>query len=432
MVRQGARDGHDTTFGEAPEPRSLAKRLQAVLRSPLPRAHKHVLLALLAYARPDLTVYHAQSQLAVELDYSETYIREILTHLTGCRILGVLGPPRQHYATEYAIDLGHLPDRPIGLWRRRDRAVPADASGQSGTELPSEQSVTQFPPEQGIIQLPPERNSVDLRGQLSEPQSNQRNTQEKKLFDQGVGNESPARPASSRAGAKIFAPETLPITAELRRWMAAHVPGLLDLSGFDLALEVQRCLQYHRAHKPMVRYPLPQWYEVVKLRLLWLYQLARTQGKLAPTVPRAAAPAPPDEVPSHRRPPPSGDDRMPIEQVHDLVAHFLGQHTLSGARTQADRPRRHAPQEGTPATPHATRETRTQDRGQMLAHSRAAARVMDAVLRALNAGAIDETGYQTVLQALRTGTAIPPALEGLITRFDMPAERHGSKPAAAD
>jgi hypothetical protein len=139
MVRQGARHGHETTPGETPEPPSLAKRLRAVLRSPLPRAHKHVLLA---YARPDLTVYHTQSQLATELDYSETYIREILTHLTACRILEVLGAPRQHYATEYAIELGHLPDRPIGLWRKRDRAALADASGQSETELPSEQGVT--------------------------------------------------------------------------------------------------------------------------------------------------------------------------------------------------------------------------------------------------------------------------------------------------
>ncbi len=147
MVRQGARHGHGTTPGEAPEPSSLAKRFQAVLRSPLPRAHKHVLLALLAYARPDLTVYHAQSQLATELDYSETYIREILTHLTACHILGVVGTPRQHYATEYAIDLAQLPDRPIGRWRKRERAPQADASGQSGTELPSEQGVTQFPPD---------------------------------------------------------------------------------------------------------------------------------------------------------------------------------------------------------------------------------------------------------------------------------------------
>lgn len=262
MVRHGARHGYGTTPWEAPEPPSLAKRFQAVLRSPLPRAHKHVLLALLAYARPDLIVYHAQSQLATELDYSETYIREILTHLTACHILGVVGTPRQHYATEYAIDLGHLPDQPIGLWRKRDRALQADASGQSKTELPSEQGVTQLFP--GI----PESNSVTPRAQLSDPQTKHRNVEENKLFHKGKMKPILARPAGPRAGVRVPAPETLPITEELQRWIAAHVPGLLEVSGFDLALEVQRCLQYHRAHKPTVGYPLAQWYEVVKLRLL--------------------------------------------------------------------------------------------------------------------------------------------------------------------
>jgi hypothetical protein len=92
-----------------------------------------VLLALLAYARPDLTVYHAQSQLAAELDYSETYIREILTHLTACRLLEVLGAPRQHYATEYAIDLAHLPDRPLGRWRTRSAGRGPGPEQHSGT-----------------------------------------------------------------------------------------------------------------------------------------------------------------------------------------------------------------------------------------------------------------------------------------------------------
>jgi large exoprotein involved in heme utilization and adhesion len=373
MVRHGARHGHETTPGETPEPPSLAKRLQAVLRSPLPRSHKYVLLALLAYARPDLTVYHAQSQLAAELDYSETYIREILTHLTACRILEVLGAPRQHYATEYAIDLGHLPDRPTGPWRKRDRAALADASGQSETQLPAEQGGTGLPPHQGITQLPLEHNSVAPRGQLSEPQSNQRNTQEKKPFDKGVRHARPARSAVPRSGPRVPAPEVLPITEELRQWIAAHVPGLLELSGVDLALEVQRCLQYHRAHQPTVRYPLAQWYEVVKLRLLWLYQQARARGKLNPSASVAVAPASPDGLPSYLRPPPSGDDCMPIEQVHALVADFLGPRTLTGPRTQGDRLQRESPRQGTPGTPAAARDAPTQARGQMLARSRAAA-----------------------------------------------------------
>jgi hypothetical protein len=425
MVRRGARRDDRRTSGEAREPPSLAKHLQAVLRSPLPRAHKYVLLALLAYARPDLTVYHAQRQLAAELDYSKTYIREILTHLTACQILGVVGTPRQHYATEYAIDLGHLPDRPVGVWRTRDRALKADASGQSETELPSEQGGTRLPPEQGITQLPPERNPVARRAQLSEPQSNQRNTEEKQLFDRGVMHERPARSAVPRAGPRVPAPEALPITEELRQWIAAHVPGLLEVAGFELALEVQRCLQYHRAHQPTVRYPLAQWYEVVKLRLLWLYQQARARGTLTAASGRVHAPASPDGVPSYLRPPPSGDECITVEQVHALVADFLGPHTLTGPRPQGDRHRGESPQQGTPGTPAAARNTSTQARGQMLARSRAAARTLDAGLRALNAGAIDEAAYQAFLQAVRAGTALPPALAGILARFATPAERHG-------
>jgi hypothetical protein len=425
MVRQGARHGDGATPGETPEPSSLAKRLQAVLRSPLPRSHKYVLLVLLAYARPDLTVYHAQSQLAAELDYSETYIREILTHLTACRILGVVGAPRQHYATEYAIELGHLPDQPIGVWRMRDRALQADASGQSHTGLPSEQGITQ------LLSDMSEDNAVAPRAQLSEPQTNYRNHKEKKLFQREELNKLQQRPAVPRAGTRVPAPEALPITEALRRWIAAHAPGLLELSGFDLALEVQRCMQYHRAHKPTVRYPLPQWYEVVKLRLLWLYQQARERGKLNPSASLAAAPGSPDEVPSHRRPPPSRDDRLSAEEVHDLVAHFLDPQGLTNARSQEGRHRRDAPQASIPQKAATVRDAPIQDRSQMLARSRAAARAMDAGLRALNAGAIDEAAYQALLQAVRTGTAIPPALASIIARFDTPPQHQGSKPEMA-
>ncbi len=180
----------------------------------------------------------------------------------------------------------------------------------------------------------------------------------------------PARQAVPRSGARVPAPEELPITEELRRWIAAHVPGLLEVSHLDLTLEVQRCLQYHRAHKPTLRYPLAQWYEVVKVRLLWLYQQARARGRLKPSAATAPARASPEEVPSHLRPPPSGDDRISIEQVHELVAHFLGQHTLTSESSQEDRHRRDSPPEGTPAKPAAERHAPTQDRGQMLERSR--------------------------------------------------------------
>ncbi len=57
---------------------------------------------------------------------------------------------------------------------------------------------------------------------------------------------------------------------------------------------------------------------------------------------------------------------------------------------------------------------------------------MDAGLRALKAGGIDEAAYQTLLQAVRTGTTIPPTLARIIVRFDTPPERQGQRPEAAD
>jgi hypothetical protein len=93
-----------------------------VLQSALPRPQKVVLLALLAYARPDLTVYHAQEQLAWECDYTRPVIKQALAALKAQAILRVLQGPRQHYATDYAIDLSRLPARaPLWFENRRRR-----------------------------------------------------------------------------------------------------------------------------------------------------------------------------------------------------------------------------------------------------------------------------------------------------------------------
>jgi hypothetical protein len=101
-------------------------------------------------------------------------------------------------------------------------------------------------------------------------------------------------------------------------------------------------------------------------------------------------------------------------------------------RPPRDQPRRDVFQEAIRAKPPAKGDAPTQDRDQILARSRVAARMMDAGLRALNAGSIDEAAYQTLLQAVRTGRAISPALARIIARFDMPVERHRSTSEAAD
>jgi hypothetical protein len=85
--------------------------IRLVLQSALPRPQKIVLMALLVYARSDLTVYHAQEQLAWECDYTRPVIKAALAALKAQAILRVLQQPYQHYSTEYAIDLSRLPTR---------------------------------------------------------------------------------------------------------------------------------------------------------------------------------------------------------------------------------------------------------------------------------------------------------------------------------
>src|SRR5687768_12945820 len=101
------RNGHGSIPAQAPSRRD---RLQHVLQSVLPHRGKAVLMALLAWARADLTVYHGQRALAAELGYHPSYIRIILAELIRQEILEVNEAPRRGRVTGYTIHLDRLPE----------------------------------------------------------------------------------------------------------------------------------------------------------------------------------------------------------------------------------------------------------------------------------------------------------------------------------
>jgi hypothetical protein len=290
-----------------------------ILQSALPRPQKAVLQALLAYARPDLTVYHAQGQLAWECDYTRPTIKQALRALKAQAILRVLGTPRQHSATEYAIDLSRLPRRaPYHTKTTPDEVVSggeAICPLQEANDfppaalLPADQRITDVPADvltpltQGETGLPPDKPEgqwLSLSGQMISPQVVQ-DEQEKNLFLHGErrasgvhavrGEHSPPAltPRYSRPAAKwpleTSAPAALPVTEALRRWAAEAVPGL------PLDRERDKFLCYARAHGVTN----VEWSEALKGWWLEAYDRAARRGDLQPlAVPTPArAPDPP-------------------------------------------------------------------------------------------------------------------------------------------
>jgi hypothetical protein len=310
--------------------------VRLVLQSALPRPQKVVLLALLAYARPDLTVYHAQGQLAWECDYTRPIIRKALAALEAQAILRVLQGPRQHRATEYAIDLNRLPNR-TSYYARDSDAGPTDGTPsprQQASQLPAEaapltrQRTIEWPAEDVILptqhetELPPDDlggHSVTPRGQINSPQVVQQE-QEKNFFlchktrvpdSSGVPAEHPPdalTPQFSRQAAKrpfeTSAPDTLPIAEALRQWAADTVPGL------SLDRERDKFLCYARAHG----LTNVDWSEALKLWWLEAHARAVRRGELQR--PAAPTPAPAPE------PPPLYDAELHAQMKADIARLF--------------------------------------------------------------------------------------------------------------
>jgi hypothetical protein len=294
--------------------------IRLVLQSALPRPQKIVLLALLTYARPDLTVYHAQDQLAWECDYTRPVIKAALAALQAQAILRVLRKPHQHYATEYAIDLNRLPSRaPYGAYTVAENVIV-----ENGMTAP-EQGVNGIPAEderpvmQPARKLPADKSGGNLippSRQLADPQVVQ--DVPKKLLVMGdeaapptprlgAGHEQPRDTPSRRPRptvmrpAKTPAPETLPLTDELRRWAADAVPGL------PLERERDKYLCYARAHG----LTHVDWSEALKF--WWLEAHARAVRRGALQLPTAPGPTPAPE------PPPLYDAELHAQMRADIA-----------------------------------------------------------------------------------------------------------------
>jgi hypothetical protein len=313
-----------------PSSRALVR---LVLQSALPRPQKAVLQALLAYARADLTVYHAQGQLAWACDYTRPVIKQVLTALQAQAILRVLHGPRQHRATEYAIDLNRLPSRAPYYAQDAD-AVPTDGAAapkQRGMQLSAELAPLT---DQRIIELPSEDvslsaqhetqlssddlegNSITPRGQMVSPRVVQQE-EEKKFFlcHKRRGSEPPVVPTMnpphtltpkfSRSAAKrsfeTSAPDTLAITEALRQWATDTVPGL------SVDRERDKFLCYARAHG----LTNVDWSEALKGWWLEAHARAVRRGELqCPITPRSKF---------AQEPPPLYDAKLHAQMKADIA-----------------------------------------------------------------------------------------------------------------
>jgi len=193
----------------------------------LPRAQKAVLTILLAYARPDLSVYHSEAEIAWESEYTVPTVRAALSRLLAQGVLTVRQKPRQHYAIEYQIHLDKLKTR-APYSRRRQRQPDPDGGRnrpQGENSLSSDGEVAMSQRENDLPSETLQRVNHFLQRANDTPPRSIRETTTEEHFSAGreptpgkkSGSHSQSRPRTQiPAPIKTPAPDELPITDDLQ------------------------------------------------------------------------------------------------------------------------------------------------------------------------------------------------------------------------
>jgi hypothetical protein len=253
---------------------------------------------------------------------------------------------------------------------------------------------------------------------------------------------------SARRPLKTPAPPTLPIPREVRAWVDTYAPGV------DPDAEVGKFLGHCRAQ----RITNADWLEAFKNWCQIAYERAVKKGTLkAPpgantaaspaevktspggragqqartheqTVddrwreeydrrygsdpPRALHPASPPDVPSWQRPPPTEEDRIPIDELRTLVANFLAGHSLERPASAAVVPEQLEAQASSTAEPQSARGSLTKTLRAGWSTQRSgevdwrARELLEEAIRARQAGQLPGESLGTIRQRLRAATTM--------------------------
>jgi hypothetical protein len=236
------------------DPISLARRQHAVLESALPRAQKAVLMALLAYARRDLSVYHGQDRLAWACGYTLPTVNAAVHALRARQILRILKGHHPGHATEYQIDLDQLPTRPAYRPPTPVRQQRAQTSNDLRFEPSPEARQTSndftFETSNGFT-----FGRFQTLNSLNPNKTSSKQTKEPKLFlpdpepppdpaptpEKNVSGSQSRGKGGTPPPVETPPPLDIPITPELEAWRDAYAPGL------DLPRAIRKFLHYARA-----------------------------------------------------------------------------------------------------------------------------------------------------------------------------------------